>query len=141
MESFLNLLWVAIAISGLGAWRACWIRQHRHRRRDPVREWSAVVCALVFIFFAVSMSDDLQAARFVLEEGVAGRRDAAVLDSKHLLPASSKSVPQHLFAVVPRLNLLPSFSTLSSLDCTGAAPDVFRMNRAGSNRAPPYFLL
>jgi hypothetical protein len=140
MESFLNLVWVAIAICGLGTWRACWIRQNQ-RRRDPLREWSAVVCTLVFIFFAVSLSDDLQAGRFVLDEGVAGRRHAAVLDSKHPSPESNQNAPQHLLAVVPRSNASPSFSTFSALDCLDHITDVFRPNHAGSNRAPPSFLL
>ena len=59
MELFLNFLWALIALVALGVWRACWMREQRSQRRDPVREWAAVVCALVLLFFAVSLSDDL----------------------------------------------------------------------------------
>ncbi len=63
-----------MALAGLGVWRACWMPQHRVRRRDPVREWAAVVCALVLLFFAVSLSDDLHASLALLEESAAAYR-------------------------------------------------------------------
>src|ERR1700733_10092924 len=79
MELFLNFLWAMIALAALGTWRACWMHERRERR-DPVREWAAVVCALVLLFFAVSLSDDLHTSIALLEEGAGNRRHSAVWD-------------------------------------------------------------
>lgn len=59
MELLLNILWMLIALGALGVWQFCWARQKQGQRRKPVQEWTAFVCALVFLFFAVSLTDDL----------------------------------------------------------------------------------
>jgi hypothetical protein len=70
MESFLNFLWVLIAVFGLSVWRVCWTPA-RSRRREPLYEWTAVIAALIFLFFAVSHSD------------ASGRRQIVALPGAH----------------------------------------------------------
>ena len=55
MEAFLNSPWVLIAAVALGIWRTRWQHEQRQSRRDPLREWTAIGCALVLLFFAVSL--------------------------------------------------------------------------------------
>src|SRR5689334_10039832 len=86
MEAFLNLLWALIALAALGAWRSCWIRERRAGRRDPVRECAAVICALVLLFFAVSLSDDLHTNPALLEESSGTRRHSNLRDVRHAAP-------------------------------------------------------
>ena len=74
MESFLNILWFLMAVAGFCVWQMCLVRQKRQAPRDPVKEWTAVVCMLVFLFFAVSLTDDLHSDLVVLDECSAGRR-------------------------------------------------------------------
>ena len=86
MEIFLNLLWVGIALGLLGVWRGRWAAQPRERRYASWRQWTAVVCALIFLFFMVSITDDLHSDLMVFEESSAGRRHAASWDGSHPSP-------------------------------------------------------
>ena len=74
MELFLNLLWVLIAAAAIGLWRISWMHENRSRRRQPVREWTAMGCALVLLFFAVSLTDDLHSDALLLEDCSTNRR-------------------------------------------------------------------
>src|SRR5580693_9158437 len=103
MELFLNFLWALIALVALGVWRACWMREQRSERRDPVREWAAVVCALVLLFFAVSLSDDLHASLAPLEESAAGRRHSVIWNAANSSPDSAKQIPHQPVAALEHL--------------------------------------
>src|SRR5579864_8295167 len=83
MELFLNILWVAIAVGALGVWRIVWRRQPRRSPHKPLQEWTAFTCALVFVFFAVSLSDDLQAATILAEDCASGRHHSLVWSCGH----------------------------------------------------------
>ncbi len=83
MELFLNILWVMIALGALGAWRMGWNRQPREFSRTPLQEWTAFACALVFVFFAVSLSDDLQAATILADDCASGRHHSMVWSCGH----------------------------------------------------------
>jgi hypothetical protein len=137
MESFLNLLWVAIALGALGVWRLCWVRQHGDAIRRPLLEWTAFGCALVLLFFAVSLTDDLHFELLLLDEcstgrhanlcacphhtqdnaNGAGRPDAAILAQ-----AASNVALREIALVVP---VVPSGSVVFESDlASGRAPPV-----------------
>ncbi len=64
MELVLNLIWLLLAASAVTASGALnWTNQPRARRHAPWREWTAIACALVLLFFVVSLTDDLHAER------------------------------------------------------------------------------
>ncbi len=102
MELFLNFLWVLIAVFGLSVWRVCWA-PGRSGRREPLHEWTAAVAALVFLFFAVSLSDDLQSNLVLFEESASGRRQAVVLASAHSAHPGAKEVSASSLAALPRV--------------------------------------
>ena len=83
MELSLNILWVMIALGALGVWRIVWSRELRRSRRKPLQEWTAFACALVFVFFAVSLSDDLQAATILADDCASGRHHSVVWNCGH----------------------------------------------------------
>jgi hypothetical protein len=83
MELFLNILWVLIAIGALGVWRIHWKREECSGKVKPLQEWTAFACALVFIFFAVSLSDDLHAAVILSDDSSGGRHPLLVWDCAH----------------------------------------------------------
>jgi hypothetical protein len=83
MELFLNVLWAVIAAVGLCLWRMFWVRQPRERQHAWWRQWSAFVCALVLLFFMVSLTDDLHSELIIFEECSAGRRHATCLVCLH----------------------------------------------------------
>jgi hypothetical protein len=137
MELFLNFLWVLIAVFGLSVWRVCWV-PGRSGRREPLREWTAAVAALVFLFFAVSLSDDLHSDLVLFEESAGGRRQAVVLASAH------SSEPGGKEASAPSLAVLPSATWAHQLYCIGyIAPFKETLHSLSESdlrfgRAPPF---
>lgn len=136
MESFLNFLWVLMALGGLGVWRACWMREHPVHRRDPVREWAAVVCALVLLFFAVSLSDDLHASLALLEESAGSRRHSTVLDA-HSSPGALQTIA-HAPALPAAALFVPLLSDFISPRLTDAGNPGVVESDPQFGRAPPY---
>ncbi|HXW57688.1 MAG TPA: hypothetical protein VEJ67_18190 [Candidatus Cybelea sp.] len=78
MELVLNIIWLLIALAAFGLWRTVWRKQPRYADRRPLEEWTAFACVLIFLFFAVSLSDDLHASA-ILADDCGGRRHALVL--------------------------------------------------------------
>ncbi|HKN60115.1 MAG TPA: hypothetical protein VJW93_02985 [Candidatus Acidoferrales bacterium] len=101
MELFLNILWVTIALGAFGAWRIIWNRQPREFSRAPLQEWTAFACALVFVFFAVSLSDDLRAAAVLADDCASGRHHSMVWSCGHA-PHPDVSAPHAPFAAAAR---------------------------------------
>jgi hypothetical protein len=86
MESFLNFLWVAIAVGAFCFWRTRWLHERRDHGREPLREWTAFACALVLLFFAVSLTDDLHSELVIFDECSTCRRHSLSLTRSHDTP-------------------------------------------------------
>jgi len=89
-----------MAAGALVLWRTRWVREERRHRRDPMHEGIALGCALVLLFFAVSLSDDLHAEVLVFDECLTSRRQTA---SAHHSPIPGKNVERAGPAVLPRV--------------------------------------
>jgi len=70
MELALNLVWVCVAIVGIGL--LCRSLSHAAACPDrPASHWRKIVamsCALIILFFVISMTDDLHDQEIVVEE-------------------------------------------------------------------------
>ena len=94
MELALNLVWLFVAIVGIGLlWRSlsCPARPNR-----PASNWRKIVamsCALIILFFVISMTDDLHDQEIAVEENKSSR---VVLATS--IPALS--VPGHAISAV-----------------------------------------
>jgi hypothetical protein len=86
MELFLNILWMVIATAGLCVWRTRWVHQPRDRDHASWRQWTAFACALVPLFFMVSLTDDLHSDLVFFEESSAGRRHTTCVACPHHAP-------------------------------------------------------
>lgn len=137
MESILNLLWVLIALGALGVWRVYWAREGREGHRNVLRECTAIACALVFLFFAVSLTDDLHFGLTIFDECAGARRHAAIwtgaaADSHGVKvhPAGAADLPHDLgfdsFDVTARFQAAEqiSSSVLGRVSFAGRAPPV-----------------
>jgi hypothetical protein len=100
MELFLNILWVLIALAAVVTWRTRWTRQARLRCHAAWREWTAFVCAIVLLFFVVSLTDDLHAELMLFEECSTGRRHAACLTCPHHSSAHNGGDRTHAWAIL-----------------------------------------
>jgi hypothetical protein len=138
MELILNLVWLFIAIALVCVWRTQWAHQRlrpAHGRR--VQEWSAVGLALVLLFFAVSMSDDMHSEIVALEELSGNSRDHLHLGGTQPVPHP----PSLLHAVWSLMATdLPSFSDSIAVDAMPFEKLLVDSRPSGSpksNRAPP----
>jgi len=137
MELMLNLVWLVLAAALLCVWRLQWTHQRTGRSRGRVQEWSAVSLALVLLFFAVSMSDDLHSEIVALEELSANKRDYVHAGASQPGPGPS-STPHPVFWAVATSQL-----SLGDRDATcdhpSQQPAFEFLSSFGlrSNRAPP----
>lgn len=102
MESLLNILWVLIAVAALSVWRLRWIHEERPARRKPAQEWTAMGCALVLLFFAVSLTDDLHSEILLYDECASGRRHSLLCAYGHSAAHGANSVRSAAVARLPR---------------------------------------
>jgi len=90
-ELLLNLLWLSIALGATAVWRLSWARDRVAAPRDSFREWTAFACALVFLFFAVSLTDDLHQDVFLSDECSIARRHGS--SAVHAVDSGGTATP------------------------------------------------
>jgi hypothetical protein len=134
MEAFLNFLWVLIAAVALGFWRTRWHREERKSRRYPLREWTAIGCALVLLFFVVSLTDDLHSEVLFFDECSIGRHSAAC---SHHAPPPGGIVHDSGAATPVRGFSLHYFERVGNLVAEESALVADIPRECGSGRAPP----
>jgi hypothetical protein len=83
MELFLNLLWLCVSLGTLGAWGLRCSSQGSQTLSKRLAELTALSCALVFLFFAVSLTDDLHADVILFDDGAVKGHHAFVWDCCH----------------------------------------------------------
>jgi hypothetical protein len=140
MELLLNLLWLLIAVALVCVWRTQWSHQRRGTDRRHLQEWSAVSLALVLLFFAVSMSDDMHSEIVALEESSANKRDQIHLSAAHPLMQPAQGVRQAPWAVSPRALGPGRFDTVGAVIVWEPAFGTLASYGLKPNRAPPVSL-
>jgi hypothetical protein len=138
MESFLNFLWVLIAMLLVGLWRMRWVRERRDARREPLREGTAIACALVLLFFAVSLTDDLHAEVMLSDDCFTGRRHSSCM---HAPQHSGKTVCTLAPAVQPGIAALESLPEIGRVVILEPPCASFIHSDEESGRAPPFLSL
>ena len=142
MELTLNLVWVCVAIAGILAQIVMLSRAAApaDRQASNWRKIVAMVCALVILFFVISMTDDLHDQALLLEE----RKPSQVADGTgtRAHSASARSVPADFLVFhlpVPLCPPMPAarrlvesaeFQFAAAIDCESL-----------SSRAPPLSLV
>ena len=146
MESLLNILWALIAIATIAAWRLRWVREPRASRRSPACEWTAMIAALVLLFFAVSLSDDLRAQALLSDDGASGRRHALAANAAANSPLSEAGTGTKIGATSLQRVVVATLPNTVSLDAPLACGEVFELQGtpaaerelpSASGRAPP----
>jgi hypothetical protein len=138
MELFLNLLWLLIAAGAIGVWRTRWVREKPRSRRGSLLEWTAMGCALVLLFFAVSLTDDLHAEAMLLDECAASRRHSI---SGHQPLQAKRVVPESGPAILPRITTIDPPQLISSIVFVPLYPRPVFTPDLSCSRAPPTAVL
>jgi hypothetical protein len=137
MESFLNLLWVAIAAGAFCFWRTRWLHERRDHRRRPLQEWTAFACALVLLFFAVSLTDDLHSELMIFDECSTSRRHSLSLMCPHDMPHHRTPETSSGIDVQPHPWLLDSPQFIDRLAADKELLFLSVGSRVPFGRAPP----
>lgn len=137
MELFLNILWVLFATCGVLVWQLRWTRQRRCTQRNRTQEWTAFLCGLVLLFFAVSLTDDLHSEILFYDECTNVRRYSVVCALGHVAPHGATSPTASGAATLPRVGSPVQFLLVSA-----TVPAVQRLKwqsefSCSSSRAPP----
>jgi hypothetical protein len=83
MELLLNIFAAATILALIAIWRGHWALQPRRGPGNVARECMAVCCLALLIFFAISMTDDLQGDLTVLEECSLSRSNSVLISGAH----------------------------------------------------------
>src|ERR1700745_2041022 len=139
MELTLNLVWVCVAIAAILA-QILTLTASGARLRRPagyVRKLMAMGCALVILFFVISMTDDLHNQQVLVED----RKSARIAAATTANPASLRHLLTHLllFSAPPTLRSSAP-AVRREIENTKFLPiaEVAHENLCG--RAPPPFL-
>jgi hypothetical protein len=142
MELLLNLVWLLMAAGVLWTWRTRWVHQRQRTIGVSLREWTAVSVALILLFFAVSMSDDLHMEMALFEDSATSRRGSALsIDAQH--PPTHNGVAPHgtgpLLAPLRTSIELPSL--IWTVVCESLRSKGLVADRHVSDRSPPTFFV
>src|SRR6185437_9246063 len=76
MEFVLNIVWLALALTATSYFGLQWHRAGRRCRNERAtwRNWVALCCVLVLLFFIISLTDDLHPELSNFEDGSSSRR-------------------------------------------------------------------
>lgn len=137
MESLLNILWAVIALGGLGIWRLRWVHQERIAPRKPMQEWTAFSCAIILLFFAVSLTDDLHSEIVLFDECANGRRCSTMWSCGHHAVPGGPTVSAMQAAVIPRLTGIEQSRAIARISPTQPVWSLSVWADFTSGRAPP----
>src|ERR1700733_3041777 len=137
MELFLNLLWMLIAVGLLGAWRTRWVHQRHRATRHSLQEWSALSIALVLLFFAVSMTDDMHSEIVALEECSTSKRELVCSPGAHSLPQSGAALHTPSWVIAPSVPFFGPSSAMRKFNLAAQVCSSILPSNHSSSRAPP----
>ena len=138
MELTLNLVWVCLAIGAILAQIVMLSSSGASLRRPEsyLRKLVAMGCALVILFFVISMTDDLHNQQVLVEDRKSSRNAAVTATAAN--PGSLRTVPTHFLLFFPPLTLSTAAPAVRrGIENTEFLPiaDVADENPRG--RAPP----
>jgi hypothetical protein len=136
METFLNLVWLFLVVVGLCVWQRHWVRQRPALRRNPLQEWTAFACAMVLMFYVVSMTDDLHPEILLVDGCSTGRRSVLVRPAAHR-PSVRNHTPSSNSAVLSHFDFSPRLSITCAIAPSGQSAILFFSLDRSAARAPP----
>jgi hypothetical protein len=137
MELLLNILWTLVAVGLMVIWRTRWVHQRHRSSRRSLQEWSAIGLALVLLFFAVSMTDDLHSEIVALEEWSTSKRDFVCSPGAHAVPQSGTALHTSSWAIVPPIEFFSRSDSWQKSEQASQISTPSLPSHRASGRAPP----
>ena len=140
METFLNSIWLVVALAAVAVWRYRWLPNRLAPGSQTLPKFVALICALELLFPSISLTDDLH-PQIVAVDAASGKRHGSRLlaSASHGGPTAPKAAT-HVAAVLAHGAPLTSIgiSRLVFFD-ESFHPAAIRPDRQG--RSPPFSLL
>lgn len=136
LEQILNLIWLCVALSIVGGWAWRKVRFGSGQLHSAKLQVVALICLVVFLFFPISISDDLHWTALATEVSDASRKTL----NKTMLRASVAVNQVYGAAVMlAQVQVLASFRTTFA-DRVSSSPSTPAEGFAApvSPRGPPY---
>jgi hypothetical protein len=137
VELLLNLCWLAVALAAFGYWRATRDPERKASSLRTATEALALTCALIFLFYPMSLTDDLHPDIFLAAECSAGRRSSPALSAGKVPVVPTAPVLRPFAAAVPSV---PNILLTASFVGLPSQRDAFCQpfgSAAARGRAPP----
>jgi uncharacterized membrane protein YcjF (UPF0283 family) len=110
MEALLNLVWLLLALTSTTLWVVYWRRDifARSRRKQILYSAVGLMCVLVLMFYAISLTDDLYEIAALVEDAALVSARSSKISIQHHRPLHSQPAVSALIsspAPVPPLAL------------------------------------
>jgi hypothetical protein len=132
METFLNLVWLAVSLGAVWLWRYRWTLSRRDPRHSTRIEAVAMVCVLAVLFPVISLTDDLHPETAVVD-AASGKRNACLIAATAPHGHSAMANPGTHLAV----GMISGRSGEVNLVFAGFVSDVKSNNQSGLAGASP----
>lgn len=138
MELILNLVWLVLALAAIGYCRHRWCSSEAEAEAHPIhRKWIALGCALVLLFFVISLTDDLHPELASLEDSSGSKRLRAGWARLHATGSSGRPLAHAASAIVPERRFEASTVVVDGIVAAGLLPPALVLLRPTPGRAPP----
>jgi hypothetical protein len=137
METFLNLVWLLLVVVVLCFWQRRWARQRSAGHRNRFQEWTAFACAMVLMFYVVSMTDDLHPEILLADGCSTGRRTALIRPPAHQPSVKGYCPSPSIAAILPPVDLAPRLSSAAAIAPFEQIAVLFYSLDRSAARAPP----
>jgi hypothetical protein len=140
METFLNLVWLAVTVAAIWLWRFRWSVSRRNPGYSTRMEAVAMVCVLALLFPVISLTDDLH-PETVAVDAASGKRNACLIaaSAPHVRAATLSSGAHLALGIFPRhfaaVNL-----TISEIFTISKLHDPGSLASSSRGRSPPSLL-
>jgi hypothetical protein len=140
METFLNLVWLAVTVAAIWLWRFRWIVSRENPRHSARMEAVAMVCVLALLFPVISLTDDLH-PETVAVDAASGKRNACLIaaSAPHVRAATVSPGTRLLVGMISRPFAAANFVS-SELIQTLRFNDSGSLATGSSGRSPPSLL-
>jgi hypothetical protein len=140
METFLNLVWLAVTVAAIWLWRFRWTASRRNPRHSTRMEAVAMVCVLALLFPVISLTDDLH-PETVAVDAASGKRNACLIaaSAPHVRAATSGSGARLALGMISR-PFTPINLTIAEISTIAKLYDPGYLAGTSRGRSPPSLL-
>jgi hypothetical protein len=140
METFLNLVWLVVAVAAIWLWRFRWTVSRRNPRHSTRMEAVAMICVLALLFPVISLTDDLH-PETVAVDAASGKRNACLIaaSAPHVRAATVSSGSHLAVGMISRpfsaINL-----TIAEISTVAQPYETGSLASSSRDRSPPSLL-